>query len=293
MADGTGKWSLWDFSSLDDWEVEHCWSYEFTRLVPGLVRRVADWRKTLPKRESQDLFEAYRFKQGGRATPFIQIGNNLFLIPLGVYYLFPEWPSTAYLEIPSGVRSLRLQKLSDAEETRIEFPTGKEIFVWKVGRPESREIDPNPAEYGLDPVSGRSPQWNDDAWKRLTENLKKSVLDSNTLRVFRSDSAVLALLRIDWTRSDKQLLALFSKFLASNRPTRFQKQGTLGRSHPLSKKRTELGYLRKYLIVQETGTWKTKVNGVPLFRDRSRWNDCRKAVKRILADLGSYPGCTM
>jgi hypothetical protein len=122
--------------------------------------------------------------------------------------------------------------------------------------------------------------------------LKESVLTSNTLCAFRSDSEMLALLRIDWTRSNKQLLAMFSKFLASSRPRRFQRRGTLGRSHPLPKKRTELDCLRKYLIVQESGTWKTKVNEARLFRDRSKWNGCRNAVEKILAELGSFPGCT-
>jgi hypothetical protein len=264
------------------------------------MRRVISWRKQIPKREGQDLFEAYLSCQGGSVTPFIQIEGKLFLIPLGAYYLLPDWPDTPFLEMPS-VRFQQLKKLPEYEKDwfellKAEMPGGsteKEHFVWRRGRTELREIDPHPGEYGLDPVSYRESQWDDDAWKGFTESLKENILRTNALRAFRSGPEELALLRIRWVLSDKQLIALFTKWLASNRPIPFQKYGTLGRSHPLSKKRTELGYLRKYLIVQETGTWKTKVQGIPLFRDRSRWNDCRKAVKRILADLGSYPGCTI
>jgi hypothetical protein len=307
MTDGARKWPEWDSHSLEDWQVDHCWTYEFTRLLPGLVRRVIAWRKQVPKREGQDLFEAYHSCQGGSVTPFILIERKLFMIPLGAYYLLPDWPDTPFLEMPP-VRFQQLKKLPDYERDWFELleadmpggPTAKERFVWKRGRTELREIDPHPGEYKLNPVGyieteeqASQMRWEDDAWKSFTESLRKNILRSNKMRAFRSDSEELAILRIPWVLSDKQLLVLFSKWLASNRPEAFKKPTRLGRSSPLAKKRTELGYLRKYLIVQETGTWKTKVKGIPLFRDRSRWNECRKAVEKILADLGSYPGCTI
>jgi hypothetical protein len=305
------KWSQWDFSSLDDWEVEHCWSYEFTRLVPGLVRRVTAWREQVPRRKGQKLFDSYRVHQVGRITPFIQIGDNRFLIPLGAYYLFPEWPSLSYLKIPSRVRFQRLKKLSEdwpepSEPDTPGGPTGRSKYK-KRRNPgkkrkitsELREIDPHPGRYRLDPVGSMETEeqashmrWEDDAWKSFTQSLRKNILRSNKMRVFRSDSEELAILRIPWTLSDKRLLVLFWKWLAWNRPAPFQKQGTLGRSRPLQKRRDELEHLRKYLIVDDADTWKVTVGRVRLFRDRSRWNDCRKAVEKILSDLGSYPGCT-
>jgi hypothetical protein len=164
---------------------------------------------------------------------------------------------------------------------------------------ELREIDPHPGRYQLNPVNYMETEeqafrlgWDDDAWERFTESLRENILRSNEMRIFRSRSEELAILRIPWTLSDKQILALFSKWLAGNRPIPFQKQGTLGRSRPLQKRRDELEHLRKYLIVQDAGDWKVKVGRELLFRDRSRWNDCRKAVEKILDDLGSYPGCT-
>jgi hypothetical protein len=315
MPQDTDKWSQWDFSSLDDWEVEHCWSYEFTWHLPGLVRRVLDWREKVPKREGQDLFEAYLSHQGGRASPFIQIGDDLLMIPPGAYYLFPEWPAMPYLKIPSRVRFQRLKKLSEGEKdwdkpraprTR-EGLAGtsrgrKERDAGKKGKvtSELREIDPHPGRYRLNPVSYMETEeqrfrlgWDDDAWTRFTESLRKNILRSNEMRIFRSDSEELAILRIPWTLSDKQILASFSKWLARNRPIPFQTEGTLGRSRPLQKRRDELEHLRKYLIVQDAGDWKVKVGQKLLFRDRSRWNDCRKAVAQTLTDLGSYPGCTI
>ena len=300
MPQDTHKWSQWHFSSLEAWEVEHCWSYEFTWHLPGLVRRVLDWREKVPKREGQDLFEAYLSHQGGRASSFIQIGGDLFLIPPGAYYLFPEWPATPYLKIPSRVRSQRLKKLFEGEKDRGEprEPHTPEGLAGTTS--ELREIDPHPGRYQLNPVSYMETEeqrfrlgWDDDAWTRFTESLRKNILRSNEMRIFRSDSEELAILRIPWTLSDKQILASFSKWLAGNRPISFQKQGTLGRSHPLAKKRTELEYLRKYLIALDAGTWEVTVGGVHLFRDRSKWNACRKAVEKILTDLGSYPGCTI
>jgi len=139
MPQDTQKWSQWDFSSLEAWEVEHCWSYEFTWHLPGLVRRVLDWREKVPKREGQDLFEAYLSHQGGRASSFIQIGGDLSMIPPGAYYLFPEWPATPYLKIPSRVRSQRLKKLFEGEKDRGERvrPIHPKVWPEQVGTEKS------------------------------------------------------------------------------------------------------------------------------------------------------------
>jgi hypothetical protein len=300
MPQDTHKWSQWDFSSLGDWEVEHCWGYEFTRLVPGLVRLVTEWREQVPKRKGQNRFDSYRVHQGGRITPFIQIGDNRFLIPLGAYYLFPEWPGMPYLKIPSRVRFKRLKKLSEdwpePSEPEPDTPgsaTGrrqykKERNPGKKGKimSELREIDPHPGRYQLDSLTTG---WDYDAWKRFIESLQGNIIFFNSLRAFRSDSEELAILRIPWSLSDKRLGALFSKWLSLNRPTAFQKHGTLGRSHPLPKRKTELEHLRKYLIVHELGDWRGQTHW---FRDRAKWNECRKVVERIIADLSSYPGYT-
>ena len=299
-----------DFSSLDDVEVEHCWAFEFTRLIPGLVRRVTAWREQVPRKEGQNLFDAYCSRQCGRASPFLQMENGLILIPLGAYYLFPEWPNTAYLKIPREIRLRRLAKLSEIEQGGPELhetgnqaldPGGKRKKShrgrWKRGE-QPRDIVPHPSEYGLDPVSRMQwkrqefeTRWDDTAWERFVQSLKENILRSNAIRAFRSDSAELSLFRISWDKSDKSHLNSFAKWLALNRPIPFQKRGTLGRSHPLPKRRTDLEHLRRYLIVQEAGTWRVTVGRVRLFRDRSKCNACRKAVLEILADLGAYPGC--
>src|SRR5260221_1623920 len=309
MVGDPRRWSEWDFSSLEDWEVQHCWSYEFTRLLPELVRRVTDWRKKVAKRKGQHRFVACLMHQGGRVTPFIRIENDTFLIPLGAYYLFPEWPVTAYLKTSSKVRFRRVKKLSEEERDWLE-PREPETPGDQNGREkqkkqryavkkqkaikESQEIDPFPAQYRLDPVSHFETkkqvfglEWDDFSWKRFTDSLKENILRSNKLRAFRSNSAELSLFRIPWNLSDKRLGAMFSKWLAANRPTSFQKQGTLGRSRPLQRRRDELELLRKYLIGREADTWQIKVGQNRLFRDRSRWNDCHRAVGKILTDLGS------
>jgi hypothetical protein len=282
-----------DFLSLKDWEIEHCWSHEFTRLVPDLVSLVKAWQAQVPRKEGQDPFDAYLLHQGGRVTPFIRIQDRTFMIPLGAYYLFPEWPDH-YLEIPSEVRFRRLKRLWEREkdwlEPQEEGPKGQRKRRKRGAvAMELREVDPHPAEYGLDPVIGGGvlPQtsitkWDGGALNRFMDSLMKNIRLLNAMRVFRSDAEVLAILRIPWTRSDKHILDLVSKWLAANRPMAFRREGTTGRSHTLPKKMTELGYLRKYLIVQETGTWKVRVGAMPIFRDRSKWNACHKAVEKIL-----------
>jgi hypothetical protein len=286
-----------DFASLDDVEVKHCWAYEFTRLVTGLVRRVTTWRDHVPRKEGQDLFDAYRLHQGGRASSFLQIEKGLFQIPPGAYYLFPDWPDTAYLKIPREIRVRRLTKLSEIEQGTPEpQETGNQAIDTggkRGGQP--REIVPHPAEYGLNPESCMQweqqefyTRWDDASWERLVESLKENILRSGAIRAFRSDSEELSLFRISWAQSDKVLQASFARWLAFNRPIPFQKHGTLGRSHPLPKMRTDLDHLRKYLIVREAGTWKVTVGTVRLFRDRSKWKTCQKVVVQILADLRSY-----
>jgi hypothetical protein len=289
-----------DFLSLEDWEVEHCWSHEFTRLVPDLVRLVKAWQAQVPRKKGRRRFNAYLMHQGGRVTPFIKIEGRTFMIPLGAYYLFPEWPDH-YLKIPRKVRFRRLKKLWEHEKDWLE-PQEEGQSDQKKRRKrgavamELREIDPHPGEYGLDPVIGEGvlPQtsvtkWDGGAFNRFMESLMKNIRLSNAMRVFRSDAEELAILRVSWTRSNKYILDLFSKWLTANRPIAFRRQGTTGRSHPLPKMVTELGYLRKYLIVQDAGTWKVNVGRMPLFRDRSKWNYCRKAVEKILAGLHPVP----
>jgi hypothetical protein len=218
--------------------------------------------------------------------------------------LFPEWPETPYLKIPEEIRFRRLKKLWEWEKDWLE-PQKKEEnregrkkkqstqrVAGKTDRTELRELVPHPAEYGLNPVSypGYDPsviKWSGQHWSKFIESLRENVRLSNALRAFHTDREELVIFRISWVQSDKQLLALISKWLAANRPVPFQHQGTLGRSHPLPKKKMELDCLRKYLIVQDARTWKVTVGGIALFRDRSKWNDCRKAVEKILADLGS------
>jgi hypothetical protein len=139
----------WNFTDLTDDQVEECWTYEFARQLPGLIMRIEEWRVQVPKQG--DLFEAYRRFAGGRATPFIKIADRLFLIPLGAYYLFPEWPNTAYLKIKPGKRRERIEKL--CKETKRSLPI-------------IREIEPHPAEYELD-FSTSDYGWNEMPGKDL------------------------------------------------------------------------------------------------------------------------------
>jgi hypothetical protein len=310
MSDDPLRLQERNFDSLADWEVDHCWSHDFTRLVPGLIRRVKEWRARVQIKEGQDAFDAYLLHQGGRVVPGLQIEDRLFLIPPGAYYLFPEWPDTPYLKIPEEIRFRRLKKLSEREKDWLE-PQEKEEnregrkkkkstqrVAGRRGRTALRELVPHPAEYGLNPVSypeydPSAIKWSGQHWSKFTESLRDSVRLSNALRAFRSDREELVVFRISWNLSNEQILALISKWLPANRRVPFQYQGTLGRSHPLAKKKMQLDCLRKYLIVQDSPCgWKVVVGRKRLFRDRAKSNECRKVVEAIITELSSPPGCT-
>jgi hypothetical protein len=266
----------WNFKPLTDDQVEECWNYEFARQCRGLCMRIKAWRMQVSKQG--DLFEAYRRFAGGNATPFIQIADHLFMIPPGAYYLFPEWPATPYLKIEPGKRRKRLERLWNEEKGS--FPLG-------------REIVPHPAEYELD-FSTADYGWNKDAWERFTKSVKEEIIHSNTLRAFRGASDELMMFRIRWDMSDKNLLDSIHKWLSANRPKKFEKLGSVGRSNPLPKRRKQLEQLGKYRIVQQNkGVWRIDWEAKELFSDQSQWIKCRKSVEGIMAELESLPGCQL
>jgi isoamylase len=43
---------------------------------------------------------------------------------------------------------------------------------------------------------------------------------------------------------------------------------------------------------EAAGNWKVCLGRNRLFRDRAKWNECQRAVEKILADLSSFLGCT-
>ena len=264
----------WDFTDLTEDQVGECWSYEFARQLPRLIKRIEEWRAQVPKQD--DLFEAYRNFAGGHATPFIQFAYELFLIPSGAYYLFPEWPKTPYCHIKPGKRRERIENLW--KEEKRSFPSG-------------REIVPHPAEYGLD-FSTADYGWNEDAWESFTKSVKAEINRSNTLRAFRGPSGELMMFRIRWDMSDKNILGSIQRWLSANRPKKFEKLGSVGRSNPLPKRRKQLEQLGKFRIVQQNkGNWDIEWEGKGLFSDQSQWIKCRKSVEGIIADLENYPGC--
>jgi hypothetical protein len=266
----------WDFTDLPDDQVEECWSYEFARQLPRLIKRIEGWRAQALKQD--DLFEAYRKFAGGHATPFIQIAEKLFLIPSGAYYLFPEWPKVPYCKIKPSERRERIERLWKEE---------------KGSSPSGREIVPHPAEYRLD-FSTADYGWNEDAWGRFTISLKEEIIRSNTLRAFRGASDELIMFRIRWDMSDKNILGSIHRWLSANRPKEFEKLGSVGRSNPLPKRRKQLEQLGKYRIVQQNkGTWIIDWEGKKLFSDQSQWIKCRKSVEGIIAEFDSFPGCQL
>jgi hypothetical protein len=249
----------WDFrhTALHDDQIEECWAYEFARESPELIDLISKWRVQMPKRE----FSAYLKACGGVVTPFIKVGNQTFLIPLGAYYLIPEWPDMPYRSILPGQRRDYLGILRSKEER----------FLPTTG------LEANPAEYRLWGKIDKS------AWKVFLRSLRENIA-ANRFRAFKRDLDELVMILVDWRRSDKEILALLSKWLKENRPqTVSANTEHEGAGDPIRRKRKQLEQLGKYRLVRANGGDWHNPGGRRLFTDQSHWIKCRKSVEEIIA----------
>src|ERR1700747_1360041 len=159
----------WDFRSLPDDQVDECWTYEFARECPPLIGLINEWRDSVPRTEAKPEgdeqqgastandadFNAFSRHVGGLKTPFIRIGGALRMIPLGAYFMFPEWPDLPYQHIPPGLRRDRLQALLEKETSMGLSQTAQSRAAdraWKSRDgcvPNLREIEAHPAELGM------------------------------------------------------------------------------------------------------------------------------------------------
>ena len=141
----------WEFDEkhLPNDQVEECWTYEFSRECPELVKLIDEWR--LATAIEQPDFQSFKRHAAGRKTGLIRIKNDIRLIPIGVYFMFPEWPATPFRKIPPGVRLNRFKALLE-NESPMGLPQTKRAKAaknaWKErdgSIPDLRESSPIPA----------------------------------------------------------------------------------------------------------------------------------------------------
>jgi hypothetical protein len=287
----------WDFRSLPDDQVEDCWTYEFARECPKLVSLIKDWRHSVLRTQATPKadgaaerlglhsaddpdFNAFKRHAGGSKTAFIRIGNALRMIPLGAYFMFPEWPEMPYQDIAAGLRRVRLQALLEKETSRGLSQTAQSRAserAWKSrdGRvPNLREIEAHPVELGM-----------------ITRGnvicMPALVFDKSSILLEGTDQIVI--FRIPWDLADDRIVGLVSKWLEANRPRPDIKLGSVGGSEPRRKRRKDLERLGKVRIVRffhndYNRAWPGKKK---LFADQSQWIKCRKAVERRIQEFES------
>ena len=244
-------------TDLPDDQIEECWAWEYGRESPELTDVVSKWRAQVPTKE----FSAYLRASGGVVTPFITVGDETFLIQLGAYYIVPEWPKSPYRAISPGRRREYLQVLRAREER----------FLPPIG------LEARPMEYELWGTTNIS------AWKRFLRSLRENIA-ANRFRAFRTDLSELVMMLIEWRLSDREILALMSKWLKKNRPPTVSiNTEHQGAGDPIRAKRKQLELLGKYRIVRaKEGDWQNAV-AEGLFADQSHWIKCRKLVEEIIA----------
>jgi hypothetical protein len=256
----------WNFNrtALHDDQIEECWAYEFARECAELIDLISRWRDQVPTKE----FSAYLRASGGVVTPFIQVGNEVFLIHPGAYYIFPGWPKSPYRAISPGQRRSWLKEVQTREERFL----------------VTNELEARPSEYGLRGTGDKS------AWKRFLRSLRENTM-ANRFRAFRTDLTELVMFLLDWRLSDRQILALISKWLKQNRPQTLSKRTAhVGAGDPTRVKRKQLEQLGKYRIVRANGgNWRNP-GGRQLFTDQSHWIKCRKLVEEIITGFRPGPG---
>jgi hypothetical protein len=269
----------WDFQGLLDDQVEECWTYEYARERNDLVTLIEEWRGDAPKPHE---FRSLKRYAGGQKTSGLWIKRRLHLIPLGAYFMFPEWPTVPFQEIEPGKRRKRFRALLENEKT-IGLPVTKEAKAaeraWKaqgVRLPALREIEPHPTELGA-VVTGDSICIPSSVF-RTPKVLEESTDQQSTDQI--------VIFRIPWDRPDEGILELLARWLRANRPRKFLKQGVIGGSNVLRKKRKELERLGKWRVVRfREGDYRTEWDGKRLFADQSKWINCRKSVEGIIASL--------
>jgi hypothetical protein len=264
----------WNFRDLRDDQVEECWTYEFTRECPSLINLVEQWRNGV---RGEHNFDNFKRHAGGRKTGCIRVADQLHFIPIGSYFMFPEWPSTPYLDIPPGIRRDRTRALLEAETSMNLSKTPQSEAAEQIWRnrdasvPNLREIEPHPAELGMFHSGGFI-------------CMPSSVFDKSKLSQPSTDQ--ISLFRLDWDRTDDEIHKQLANWLKANRPRPPLTSRSIGGRHPFRKLKKDLERLGKVRIVRSCNNdYSIDWEGKRLFADQPQWIKCRKSVEGIIAAL--------
>ncbi len=187
-----------------------------------------------------------------------------------LFWFYPEFPTKAYLEIPVGERRRRF---------KIAWPSSERAA-------ESAMLVPKIL-----------PQFLDADLRSGVRKFGRPVISHGSLE--------LALLEIDWGRSDKRLLERFAAWLSENRPPEIRIGNDKGAGNFIRKRRADLkalgawrllkwssgkteGWIQAFLISSDSGKSKGLYSNHP-----KPWKEAAKHARSILRRLvGTYSQTT-
>jgi hypothetical protein len=183
--------------------------------------------------------------------------------PIDVFHFFPEWPLDPYLSIPKNIREKRRQA----------------IIRFKVN-----------ASSALRPSL-----WKSFNWMELTDHLRREYKEGR-MPIFplpSPDTAILALIQIDWQFPPTAIIKQFLSFLETHRPPgqtpQKQKVGQGSRVRKMASELKALGAYRlreKYhLSIADIVTLTREKCGKAGYSDESAVS---KAVKRAKARIDAF-----
>jgi hypothetical protein len=196
--------------------------------------------------------------KGSKVEDYIALADEINAEPvsLSVYQFLPSWPDKPYLSIEPKIRKAWLDRIG------------------------------MPWDFGEEPYEIQARHWSRESTLDILERFARGSSLS-----FRNGYMQFVIFNLDWHHHDKELEALFRRWLKQNRPKDAKAVEMRGRGNPASKGRTNLKYLSAYrldkkmskddameLLAAECGKTKS-------YRKYQDWNLAVKRAKAIIRSL--------
>lgn len=275
----------WDFSEIDDEELDECYIWEYGREIDSWKDKVIKQQQFMLKKASLlgknlkgnkfDDFFYITGNDGKPRSPYLILPRGLDTVFQERVYLFlysPEWPNKPYLSLIKEERRRRISMrwagfLEDTE-------ANKNVFMELTGMQV-------PLEYLI----------NDDLIKKKFQYGEEETQDNRKFRpvTFRYDSgkSELAVFNIDWTKPDTLLVKYFKGWLNLYRPSNGEAADRRGGGGEIKKAKAKLKVLGAYRLLQnmkwsDAADYTENECGKHFYDNQSAWSRAKKeAVKEI------------
>ena len=199
-----------------------------------------------------------RGAKGNKVEDYIVLADEINAEPvsLSVYQFLPSWPDKPYLSIEPKIRKAWLDRIG------------------------------MPWDFGEEPYEIQARHWSRESTLKMLERFARGSSLS-----FRNGSMQFVVFNLDWNHHDKELEALFHRWLKQNRPEDAKAVEMRGRGNPARKGQLNLRYLSIYrldrkmarddamaLLEDEGGKFKP-------YRTYQGWNSAVRGAKAIIRNL--------